>query len=140
MKINALIVDDNQIDRHILKRWLKKCSFETNVVEVSDGQFALDYFEENKGMQADGYPPSIIFLDINMPRVDGFGFLEAFSKIRDRDQLGSTVVVMFTSSPHQNDRENAFKWDFVTNYIVKGEFETQQIEEIVTGYSAKQSA
>lgn len=132
MKVNALIIDDNPADRYVLKRWLAKCDFDAYVEEVSDGQHAIDYFNGTSRQIDDGYPPEIIFLDINMPRMNGFEFLEAFRSIRERDHLESTVIVMFTSSPREDDRDHALSWDFVSSYIVKGSYDTDDLERLVT--------
>ncbi len=130
MKLNTLIVDDNEFDRYLLKRWLKACSFEMEITEASDGQNALEYLEIQETGPEDGYPPAIIFLDINMPRVNGFEFLEQFAKIRETQDLRSTVVVMFSSSPRQDDKDQAFAWDFVDDFTVKGDFGTEDVEKI----------
>ena len=140
MKVNTLIVDDNEHDRYILKRWLKTCSFEAVISEATDGQNAMEYFAAQGGEHPDGYPPSIIFLDINMPRVDGFEFLEQFAKIRAEGGLDSAVIVMFTSSPLQSDKDRAFASDFVRDFLVKGEFTTADIEKIVTEHHEVRAA
>ena len=131
MKLNTLIVDDNEVDRYLLKRWLKACSFEAVVSEAVNGENAIEYFHRHQETPTDGYPPAIIFLDINMPRVNGFEFLEEFARIREQQNLSSTVVVMFSSSPRQDDKDQAFAFDFVDRFLVKGEFTTQDIEQIV---------
>ena len=137
MKINAMIIDDSEHDRYLLKRRLMKCSFDTVISEATDGQNALDYFQDNRPMPEDGYPPDIVFLDINMPRVSGFEFLEKYASVRDAQSLSSTVIVMFTSSPRQDDKDRAMKWGFVHDYLVKGDFDTKDIEQIVSRYLAK---
>lgn len=131
MKINTLIIDDSDVDRYILRRWLNTCSFEATILEAVDGQDAIDFFEKSKGKQSDGYPPTIIFLDINMPRVNGFEFLEKFESIRERQELASTIIVMFTSSPRKDDRDAALKWDFVSDLMTKGSFDTAHLERVV---------
>lgn len=140
MKINAMIIDDSEHDRYLLKRRLKKCSFDAVITEATDGQNALDFFESHHGVTEDGYPPDIIFLDINMPRVTGFEFLQKFAKVRDAQHLSSTVVVMFTSSPRQDDKDRALEWGFVQDFLVKGDFQTEDIEQIVSGYSTSFAA
>ena len=68
-----MLVDDNDTDNFISKRIIEITKFSTNVIVKNSGKSALDYLVENKE-----YPeaiPDIIFLDINMPIVDGFVFL-----------------------------------------------------------------
>ncbi|MEL6532541.1 MAG: response regulator, partial [Pseudomonadota bacterium] len=70
---------------------------------------------------------------INMPRVNGFEFLEKFNAIRN-DELGETVVVMFTSSPRDDDARRALAWDFVDGYLVKGDFATDDLQVVIDGH------
>lgn len=131
MKISTMIVDDNEFDRYILKRRLENCSFDAVVSEATDGRNAIECLESDDSIGKDGYPPDIIFLDINMPRLNGFGFLEQFAKMRKERGLSATVVVMFTSSPRQDDKDQAAKWGFVSDYLVKGDFAVADLEDIV---------
>lgn len=139
MKINTLIIDDSDADRYILRRWLNTCSFEAIISEAVDGQDAIEFFETHDGNQSDGFPPTIIFLDINMPRVNGFEFLEKFEDIRKRQELSSTIIVMFTSSPREDDRDAALKWDFVSDFMTKGSFDTAYLERVVKDCVALQA-
>lgn len=140
MKIKTMIVDDNEHDRYILKRHLKRCSFEAEISEATDGFGAIEYFEADHPQTEDGYPPDIIFLDINMPRVTGFEFLAHFATLRGAKNLGATVVVMFTSSPRQDDKDRAAQWGFVSNFLVKGDFETADLERIVAAHGGDLAA
>ncbi|WP_227270790.1 response regulator [Roseobacter weihaiensis] len=139
MSISVLIVDDNEMDRYLLRRNLAKCSFEIATFEVADGQSAIEYFEERNlrsQREPDRYPPLIIFLDINMPRVDGFEFLERFNEIRAANELESTVIVMFTSSPRQEDKDRSQQWSFVKDFIIKGEFSSEDLNRIILNLGA----
>ncbi len=134
MKVSILIVDDTDMDRYLLKRYLKKTSFEVVVSEATDGENAIAFFEDygaKRALDPDRYPPLLIFLDINMPKVSGFQFLEAFESIRVKQNLSSTVVVMFTSSPREEDKADAFSWGFVQDYVVKGEFSHAQLDTVI---------
>lgn len=137
MLVKTLIVDDSDNDRYLLKRRLGKCDFETRISEARDGEEALDFLERGQQAPDDGYPPTIIFLDINMPRMNGFEFLEKFNEIRN-DELGETVVVMFTSSPRGDDARRALALDFVTGYLVKGDFDTQELDAIIADHMRAQ--
>ena len=69
-KHSILIIDDEETDRYLLKRLLKKIKITCKVFEATDGKEALDFFlneEKNLIKYSDSYPPTIIFLDINMP-------------------------------------------------------------------------
>ena len=64
-----------------------------------------------------------------MPNVGGFEFLEELSKLRKSLDLNSVVVMMFTSSHREEDREKAFSYPFVKDYITKGEVTPEELEE-----------
>ncbi|MEO0422416.1 MAG: response regulator [Pseudomonadota bacterium] len=135
-KVPVLIVDDDQIDRYLLKRELESlASVDLAIHEAKNGADAVVFFEqyeENKRKFGDDFPPLKIFLDINMPLLDGFGFLEAFTELRTRHDLGATTVMMITTSGHQRDMLRSKAYDFVGGYLMKGDYSIQELEAAVT--------
>ncbi len=128
----VLIVDDSEIDRYILKRLLKESGLDLTIFEKIDGKEALEFFEdyeENRKKYPDLYPPILIFLDINMPRVDGIEFLETFSHLRKYIQVDSCVIIMFSSSERKEDKEKIMAYDFVKDYVVKGSLTAEELKE-----------
>jgi len=75
----VMIIDDNDIDLYISSRLIIKNSFGKKVLEYSDTKEALKYLEENQDNIA--VLPQIIFVDIYMPEMSGFGFMEAYEKL-----------------------------------------------------------
>ena len=63
-------------------------------------------------------PVDVILLDINMPEMNGFAFLEAY-ELTDTNQHARAVVVMLTSSPDPHDQARAFSYASVRSYVVK---------------------
>ena len=123
MKLTSiLIIDDDESDRYLLKRMLKRKKLVDVVYEVGDGKHALELFTD-LGARERAYPdwqtPDIVFLDINMPLMGGFEFLEAFERLRERPEYQSVTFVMLSSSGRPEDRERALDYDFVTDYVVK---------------------
>ncbi|WP_158771196.1 response regulator [Paraglaciecola sp. L1A13] len=132
-RVNVLIVDDSELDRYILKRQLKTLGVES-IFEKDDGATALVFlqdYENNRKRYPDDFPPVIIFLDINMPIVNGFDFLEEFSKIRTHLELSACVVTMYSSSERAEDKARAFKYDFVRGFLVKGELTIDFLKETI---------
>ena len=98
---SVLIVDDDEVDRYTLKRLLKKFDYNILINESNDGEAAVRFFNEhveNKEKYGDAFPPTIVFLDINMPRMNGFEFLKEFELIKQgKEDYNSVVFMMVTS-------------------------------------------
>ena len=105
-----MIVDDSTADQFIAKHVIKTFDPEIEILQAYDGREALDMLNTLK----EG-APDVIFLDINMPRMNGHEFLEEYNKT---DNMNA-VIVMLTSSNQVTDKERACKFDCVKNYIEK---------------------
>ena len=109
-KLNCvLLVDDNESDNFIHKRILEKAGIAHHVEIAMNGQEALDFLTTRlKGDLSDkaNYKPELIFLDINMPVMDGWEFLEEYNKLEDA-QKGRVVFIMLTTSCNPADRAKA---------------------------------
>ncbi|MBE0368086.1 MULTISPECIES: response regulator [Pseudoalteromonas] len=130
-----MIIDDESTDRYILKRVLKKSDKTGQIFEASNGQEALLFLAEHeRGIKEfpDSFPPLIVFLDINMPIMGGFEFLEEFSKLRKNKTIYQTCFfAMFTSSDMQQDIERAESFEFVKGYISKATFTLEKYKAIL---------
>ena len=132
-EVSILIIDDNQVDCYLLERELEATSFNLVISKKYNGLEAFEYFKKHQECEQpeDGYPPHVIFLDVNMPLMNGFEFLEKFSELRESPILSSTVIMMFTSSNNPKDVETALKYKFVDSYLVKGEYSIEHIEDVI---------
>jgi len=103
MKINSVyIVDDDSITIFGLRKLLDKYSKELNVEEFRNGREALNAILK---LQAKNSAlPDVIFLDINMPIMDGWTFLDEFLKLKNTSKVNIKII---TSSIDIRDRE---KW------------------------------
>lgn len=131
MKLSILIVDDSDVDRYILKRQLEDISSDLKWFEAENGDEALKFLEageENTKAHGDAFPPALILLDVNMPVLNGWEFLDQFSLLKERINLSSCVVMMFTSSEHKTDITHAENYDFVKGYIIKGSLGPDELE------------
>lgn len=112
------IIDDDPMFVFGIKRMLERKFQVGNIVVFSNGQEALDYFAELAGSAQVQSIPGIILLDINMPILDGWGFLDGFAKLEP--QLGKGIkMYLVTSSIDRPDIEKAKKTPRVLEYIVK---------------------
>lgn len=105
--LNILLVEDDPVSNFLVTLKLKKRGF-TNIASQENGLLALSHVKKNN--------IDLIFLDINMPVMDGFEFLEEFT----RENIGpDTKVVMLTSSTRSCDQEAAAKYDNVVDFLEK---------------------
>lgn len=123
----VMLVDDNDTDNFISKRIIEITEFSDNVIVKNSGKSALDYLLENEGSPEN--IPDIIFLDINMPIVDGFVFLYEYEK------FGNTVkdkcrVIILSSSDNKRDIDKIINNDFVIKFVTKPLTE-KTLEEIL---------
>jgi CheY-like chemotaxis protein len=116
-KIGAvMLVDDNDTDNFISKRIIEITKFSDNVIVKNSGKSALDYLLENEN-DADKIP-DIIFLDINMPIVDGFVFLYEYEKFGNAIKDKCRVIIL-SSSDNKRDIDKIINNDFVIKFVTK---------------------
>lgn len=107
---SILIIDDSLAEHFLYKEVIQSCDEKIEVHQAYDGQEGLDMIVK------EGISPDLIFLDINMPGLNGFEFLEQFESSEHRLD---TNIIMLTSSSLDQDKERAFAFDSVTDYILK---------------------
>lgn len=131
-QVSALIIDDSATDCYLLTRQLKATGLVDHIFETHDGLAALDFFkdyEANSSAYPKEFPPVLLFLDINMPIMDGHGFLKAFKKLENASKYDSCIVIMFTSSEQQIEKDKALEYEFVKDYLVKGRFSVAELKQ-----------
>lgn len=96
---HVLIAEDDEDDFELMKDAWARCCPEAELVRVADGVELLDYLETSP-------PPDIIFLDLNMPRVDG---REALMKLKSADPLREIPVIILTTSNNREDVQKCYR-------------------------------
>ncbi len=109
------IIDDDEIAIFCLKKSMKQIDLCDNLLVFNDGITALDHFE--KLAKNNEKSPSIIFLDINMPKMSGWHFLKELAKISG-NKAGKDGIYVMSSSLNVADVEKAHK-NFVTKFLPK---------------------
>jgi CheY-like chemotaxis protein len=109
-----LLVDDDDITNYINQRIIKKSEICKEVKVLQNGLDAISYLEKNTDQS--NKLVRLIFLDIKMPVLDGFGFLEKFQELKfpGHDKI---VIIMLTTSTHLLDMGKLFNSgtsDFLT--------------------------
>lgn len=112
---DVLLVEDDPITIMVCDRIIKMTSFAEKVKSCENGKIGIDYLS---GLPRDSSTPKIIFLDINMPVMNGWDFLEEFEKIRDRfNSLPRIYLLSSTVDPE--DYKKAQKFSLVQDFISK---------------------
>lgn len=105
---SALLIDDNEIDNFINKKLLLKTKFALDVVEKKSAMSALEHLRENSNSPEN--LPDVIFLDIMMPVMDGFGFLEEYDKLPDGIKKKCRIIMLSSTESFKDlNRANSNK-------------------------------
>ncbi|WKL49599.1 response regulator [Flavobacterium pectinovorum] len=111
-----MLVDDNKIDNFFHERVIKKYNAAIKVIIKESAKEAL-YFLQNKDYSKNS-PTSVIFLDINMPGMNGWEFLEEYKNL-DKNLQCKLIVVMLTTSQNPDDIEMAKKNNILFGFKTK---------------------
>jgi len=110
----TFIIDDDPVFVLLFKKILSKLGVFETVINFENGQLALESLIEKF---KNNLPfPNVIFLDINMPVLDGWEFLKALDKYKFKDDL---KIYMISSSIDSIEIKKYKKYPFVKNYISK---------------------
>ena len=113
---NIMLVDDNETDNFIHKRIIELTAFGQNIIIKNSGKSALEYLKSN----ATDFSklPDVIFLDINMPIVDGFVFLFEFDSFSEELKKKCKIVIL-SSSDSKRDIDRIVDNEHVYHFITK---------------------
>lgn len=117
-KINCiLLVDDNSTDNVFHEIVIREAGVCENLQIVTGGEEALNYIRAaSVSNDAYAFPmPDLVYLDINMPKMNGFDFLDAYKKLEENIKSRITII-MLTTSLNPADRIKAFSYKEVTDF------------------------
>ena len=128
----VLCIDDDQITLVLCDMVIKKAGFAQEVVTAKNGREGLGWFSNyfsktNKTEKQD--PPQLIFLDLNMPVMNGWDFLEDYL-MKYADRIPDTKVVIISSTVNPEDFSRANRYEIVIDFINKP-LTTEGLEDLM---------
>ena len=112
-KINLLVIDDDDINIFIIKKIVEKTGYNVNMVSKANGLLAIDYLKAT--LDKEDFP-HLILIDINMPVLNGWEFLDAYEELSITQRVD---MYMLSSSVYENDIEKAKTYAKVKGFISK---------------------
>ncbi|WP_316823243.1 response regulator [Pedobacter gandavensis] len=113
-KIKLLVIDDDDINIFIIKKIVEKTGYNVEMVAKTNGQMAIDYINMTISLQES--LPQLVLIDINMPVLNGWEFLDAFGLLNIPNKID---MYMLSSSVYENDIEKAKTYQSVKGFISK---------------------
>ncbi len=132
-KPNILLVDDDEVYLYVTTKILKNLTKDILVNTFTDGEQAIEYIR--LCIQGSVELPEIILLDINMPFLDGWGFLSEFKKMKPVLPNHQVNIFMVTSSNNPNDFKRAQEFEELTGYVIKPVYEDKMAEILTEVYN-----
>ena len=109
----VLIIDDDELSIYLMGLTINEITFIDSHYSVTSGWEALSYLEDDKTN-----PPDLILVDLNMPEMDGYEFIEAF-ETKFFELMSNTRVVVVTSSQRESDKSKSLSFKSVAGFINK---------------------
>lgn len=132
--IRLLIVEDNKMNRLMIKTLIKKFFIELIIDEAEDGLEALNIYEKNK--------PDVILMDLQMPEMDGFEASKAIRQIEMRNKVEKkSTIIALTAAAFQSEKIRCHKSgmdEFITKPIDQNVF-CERLRTILLGYMQPES-
>lgn len=116
-KHNVCLIDDDKIYQFTARKIVEATGLAKNILSFFNGKEAIDFFLENQNKELDQLP-NVIFLDINMPIMNGWQFLNEYEMLSGKLKKAITIYVV-SSSVDEIDIQKSKQYTTVKNYIIK---------------------
>lgn len=127
-KLKLMLVDDDPVNNMVNQKLIRKHIPEVEVIVYSDGRSAYNYFLNHHSNL-----PDLVLLDINMPIMSGWQFLDEFVKLN----IESVRIFMLTSSIAKEDFEKSLTYKPVQGFVIKP-LDDEKVMEVLQEYLNKQ--
>ena len=114
----ACIIDDDDMYTNLIIKMINKKKLSKDLLTFKNGKEALDYFVQTLEKTAENKAPQIILLDLNMPVMDGWQFLNELEQ-HNFPQLKNTTLYIVSSSINPADMERSKTINLVNDFLVK---------------------
>ncbi len=122
-----MLVDDDEDDNFFHEMAILDNDLANTVIVKNSGKKALEYLKTKTDPISD-----LIFLDINMPGMTGWEFLEEYNHL-NKELQGKAVIIMLSTSANSKDIAKSKTWGFVSDYITKP-LTKEAMERIIVKY------
>jgi CRISPR-associated protein Cas8b1/Cst1 subtype I-B len=102
--LSIMLVDDNEFDLYLYEKFIQIKKISNQIIKFLSAREALDYLELNKNSTW----PDVIILDIHMPVMDGFNFLNFYENF-ELEKRNSTQIIMVSSTLDSGDNEKVLQ-------------------------------
>lgn len=120
------IIDDDAFFQFATKRMLEASQKVENILQFHDGEQAIEYFIANK--ENEEKTPDLVFLDLNMPYMDGWQFLDEFTVNEFKKEL--ITIYICTSSTNKFDKERFQTYPKLKGYLIKPISKTEFVKTL----------
>lgn len=136
-KINCILLVDDSISTNFYnKKLIESSGIAKKIFDVHNGLEALDYLNKEGGFEENEakFPrPNIIFLDINMPKMDGFEFLVEYAKLPE-EKRSDILIAFLTTSNWEKDKIKAFEKDNLIYDFIEKPLQKEILQKIYDYY------
>ncbi|WP_247235426.1 response regulator transcription factor [Telluribacter sp. SYSU D00476] len=114
---NIFLIEDDETTMLLLRKTILRYSFAENIIELRHGRQALDYLEQIMSGQEE-LAPDLIMLDLDMPVMDGWQFLDEYTR-RYKHHFPHTQICILTTSDDEEEYQRAKQYPIVTYFLKK---------------------